>query len=261
MRSAYENLKQEVNQLVQQGRDIYLSMFLECGKMDKDEKEEYEAQGTKFVNVSFEYQSWYTKSTRVISQIIPERLDEFTKLYKGDERRKEVTYINYSIYDYMLGLQSTYRGEVKRSKKDAIPKMETQWLILSSAAEKFDSSLFDIKEILQADLFDSELDTAKELNKKGFIRAAGAVTGVVLEKHLSHICELHKIKIKKANPSISEYNQNLKDNNIIDIPNWRFIQRLGDLRNLCDHHKEKEPTKSDVDELISGTEKIIKTVF
>ena len=57
MRSAYENLKQEVNQLVQQGRNIYLSMFLECGKIDEDEKQIHEAQGTKFVDVSFEYQS------------------------------------------------------------------------------------------------------------------------------------------------------------------------------------------------------------
>ncbi|EKL9250915.1 hypothetical protein PS300_003081 [Salmonella enterica] len=139
--------------------------------------------------------------------------------------------------------------------------METQWHILSSASEKFDSALFDIKEILQADIFDTELDTAKELNKKGFVRAAGAVTGVVLEKHLFHVCNLHKLKTKKAHPSISEYNQLLKDNDIIDTPNWRFIQRLGDLRNLCDHHKEKEPTKSDAEELITGTEKIIKTVF
>ena len=42
---------------------------------------------------------------------------------------------------------------------------------------------------------------------------------------------------------------------------WRFIQHLADLRNLCDHDRESEPTNAQVDELISGINKIIKTVF
>lgn len=28
----------------------------------------------------------------------------------------------------------------------------------------------------------------------------------------------------------------------MDVPTWRSIQYLGDLRNLCDHDKQKEPT-------------------
>jgi hypothetical protein len=121
--------------------------------------------------------------------------------------------------------------------------------------------LLDIKDIVQADIFDSALETAKELNKKGFIRAAGAVTGVVLEKHLAHVCSLHTLKSRKAHPSIAEFNQLLKDNDIIDTPAWRFIQHLGDIRNLCDHGKEREPTKEEVYELITGVDKITKTVF
>ncbi|MCW4704501.1 hypothetical protein M8C00_14485 [Enterobacter kobei] len=152
-------------------------------------------------------------------------------------------------------------GEIKRSRSDAIPKMETQSKIVSSAKERFKSVLFDIKDILQADIFDTELETAKELNKKGFIRAGGAVAGVILEKHLAHICALHSLKSRKSHPTIAEYNQLLKDSDIIDTPSWRFIQHLTDLRNICDHSKEREPTKEDVIELISGIEKVTKTVF
>ncbi|ECZ7037335.1 hypothetical protein F8X97_15420, partial [Salmonella enterica] len=95
----------------------------------------------------------------------------------------------------------------------------------------------------------------------GFVRAAGAVAGVVLEKHLSHVCNQHKLKLRKAHPTISDYYQTLKDSDIIDTPTWRFIQHLGDIRNLCDHNKDREPTKVDVSELITGIEKVIKTVF
>ncbi|ECL0674061.1 hypothetical protein FPW95_23185, partial [Salmonella enterica] len=71
----------------------------------------------------------------------------------------------------------------------------------------------------------------------------------------------HKLKLRKAHPTISDYYQTLKDSDIIDTPTWRFIQHLGDIRNLCDHNKDREPTKVDVSELITGIEKVIKTVF
>jgi hypothetical protein len=38
-----------------------------------------------------------------------------------------------------------------------------------------------------ASLFDSELDAALELGHKGFSPAAGAMAGVVLEKHLAEV--------------------------------------------------------------------------
>lgn len=40
-----------------------------------------------------------------------------------------------------------------------------------------------------------------------------------------------------------------------------IIGFLGDLRNLCDHKKSKEPTKDEIFKLIEGANEIIKTVF
>ena len=100
-----------------------------------------------------------------------------------------------------------------------------------------------------------------ELNKKGFARAAGAVAGVVLEGHLGQVCNNHKIPNRKNNPTINDFNQLLKDNNIIEVPTWRFIQHLGDLRNLCDHKKQIEPTRDEIDELVEGVDKVCKTLY
>ncbi len=36
---------------------------------------------------------------------------------------------------------------------------------------------------------------------------------------------------------------------------------LADIRNVCDHKKEKEPTEQQVTDLIDGTNKVLKTVF
>jgi hypothetical protein len=64
--------------------------------------------------------------------------------------------------------------------------------------------------------------------KHGFRRAAGAVAGVVLEKHLGQIAQNHKITLKKKDPTISELNDQLKAEKVFEIPIWRQIQRLGD---------------------------------
>ena len=74
------------------------------------------------------------------------------------------------------------------------------------------------------------------------------------------MCTNRNIDIAKKNPTIADYNDKLKDV-AYDTIEWRRIQRLGDLRNLCDHNKDREPTKDEVEELISGTERIIKTIF
>jgi Asp-tRNA(Asn)/Glu-tRNA(Gln) amidotransferase B subunit len=81
-----------------------------------------------------------------------------------------------------------------------------------------------------------------------------------LEHHLSQVCENHNLAIKKK-ATLIDYYQTLKDNDVIEVATWRFIQRLGDLRNSCVHNKEKEPKKEEIEELIDGVDKITKTLF
>lgn len=140
-------------------------------------------------------------------------------------------------------------------------KFEQQFLIVTSLKKRFESSLYDIKQLVQADLMDSEIESAKVLLNNGFYRAAGAICGVVLEKHFEVVCNKRNIKPKKKNPCINDYNQLLKDEGIIDTPTWRRISYYADIRNLCDHNKKEEPNKEQLQDLVNGTEKVIKTIF
>lgn len=67
--------------------------------------------------------------------------------------------------------------------------------------------------------------------------------------------------MKKKQPAINDYNEALKGAAIIDLPTWRHIQLLGDLRNICCHDKNVEPTKEQACDLLEGTIKISKTVY
>lgn len=210
------------------------------------------------------YQNWYSQSSVLIKQLLPDRYEEFVDLYRPDPKRRKIDAVTYKIQDWLNGVGSAtdHYGE-KYFDDFAIASMRfnTQYEILVSLRDRFESSLFEIKTILQADLHDSELDSARELLKNGYHRAAGIIAGVTIEGHLKVVCDNHKLKISQKNPTISTLNDTLKKGSVIDIPMFRFIQRMSDIRNLCGHKRERDPTNEEVSELIDGTDKVIKTVF
>lgn len=265
-----QKYKDDLSKLVTQGDQLLNSLQYEC------HKEEFEAELKKHLKTKKKiddfkksllifgekYQFWYSEACAVIKLLLPDRLSDFVKYHEKPKGRKEIKYGNYVVEDYLQRLTVTSGfGEKVVGPEAAIPQFQQQLNILKSVQKRFESSLFDIKQLAQADLFDSELDSAKELNKKGFVRGAGAIAGVVLEKHLAQVCDNHNLKASKKNPTINDFNQTLKDADVIEVKDWRFIQRLADLRNLCDHNKKTEPTKEDIGELIDGTEKVSKTIF
>lgn len=259
--------EEDINSLVVKGDEMYKGLIYEL----RDEKDSVYKSLSKqdkelFKNFSFsdKYHAWYNESLRLIVQLMPERLEDFKDYYKC--KRKLLTFETYTISDYLgdisLGDHLMWNQvTTEMGKNPAVVKFRQQLDIVKSLKERFNSSLYDIKSLLQADLFNNELDGAKELLKNGFTRAAGAICGVVLEKHLKDICDLRGLKLTKKCPHISDYNDVLHNNNIIDVAEFRRIQLAGDLRNQCDHSKEKEPTKDDIEELISTTAKIIANVF
>ena len=210
------------------------------------------------------YQPWYSEAKALVRQLLPDRLSDFVSYYEKPKGRKNITYENYSVSDCLQGLSVTREHGLSTHKivgpDAAIPQLRQQLAILNSVKARFESSLFDIRQLVQADLFDSELDAAEELVKKKFARAAGALAGVVLEKHLALVCNNHGVTTAKKAPTISELNDALKAADVIDVPQWRFVQHLADIRNLCDHAKKAEPSPEQVGDLVAGVMKITKTL-
>lgn len=207
-----------------------------------------------------EYENWYSESHKVIKQILPDRLGDFEILYRNG-KRKEINASTYTISDYLARIQVKIGNHIVVDESYVFSKFTQQVNILKSVEQTFKSSLFNIKHMLQADIFDNELQAANELLRNGFMRASGAVAGVVLEKHLKDVCNAHEIKIIKKNACLGDYIELLKSNDIIDVANWRFLQYMGSIRNLCDHSKDREPTSEEIKDLLKGADKIIKTIF
>lgn len=229
---------------------------------DEAERKKMVTGFKKLPSFSVSYESWYSECLALIRQVLPDRLVDFKEHFEVPKNRKDITYASYRIQDALTGLRVTRPpyDHVVVDDKAAISHFQQQMAILKAAQKRFESSLFEIRQLVQADLFDSEIESARHLLKNKFFRAAGAVAGVVLEKHLLQVCDDHKVKVLKKHPGINDLNQLLKDAGVIDVPQWRLITLLGDIRNICDHNKQKEPTEQQVTDLIDGTDKVLKTI-
>ncbi len=219
------------------------------------------------LNALSDYQKWYSRAIAVVRQLLPERIAEFTLLYQGkpiEAKTMNLAAANYGISDYLLGIRIT-AGATPKDLFDheavVLMKAKQQLDILWSAESRLDDILSNISGVLQAELFDTELGAARELLKTGHLRAAGTVAGVVLERHLSVFAKNQGVPMRKKNPTISDWNDVLKAGEKVDVPTWRFIQWLGDIRNLCTHQKGRKPKADEVRELIDGVEKLTKTLL
>ncbi|GAF86384.1 unnamed protein product, partial [marine sediment metagenome] len=242
MASTADKIRAEIEALSAEGGALLVQV--------RDEK-----QKAKRLPFAAKYHTWYTRALAVARVLVPDRLDEFRRLYERNDKRKKLDSLTYVIEDYVHGVNSPIdwnQRPIFDTRVATFMKLHTQVNIIASCESRLDDILANIRGVLQAGLFDSELDAARDLLKNGHLRGAGAVAGVVLEGHLAEVCANHSVSIRKKNPHVSDFNDALKNAGVFDVTQWRWIQRLGDIRNLCDHKKARDPNPDEVQELLDG---------
>lgn len=239
-----EIIHKELDALYQEGAKLAVAF-------QKKEEEQFQ----------YDYQRWYTKALKAVASLAADRHAEFRSYYEIDPKRKSLGYGTYVIQDFFKGVApSSFHHPDFDTRAQVLTCFFNQLTILNSIGERVDSVLGNIEGELYAELQDNEVAVARQLAKVS-LRAAGALVGVVIEGHLQKVAQAHKVKIAKKNPTIADLNDPLKAASVIDTPAWRKISFLADLRNLCSHKKDAEPTKEQVEDLIQGAEWLTKNVF
>lgn len=266
-----DKFDEELKKLLEFGNELKNAILFDCHPEEVrrqvlEQEDGIEEKADKFLeelpDFRSKYQIWHSQAQAVVKQILPDRLTDFNSYYEYLKPRKSLSHDNYRIRDYLHGtVRRDYAEQIIVGGAAAVPCFGQQMIILRAARTALKSKLMDLSAILQADLYDSEIETAVALQKAGYLRASGAICGVVIEKHLQHLCKLHSVNVRKKSPSISDLNQHLRDNDVLSIPDWRFIQHLADIRNICDHAKGREPTNDEIEGLTSGTARVLKTMF
>ena len=161
--SKFEEYKTSFETLVTTGRKMHAEFYHRHHNDGQDEK------SSEF-RIETHYQNWYTESCLVMKQLLPDRLDEFVHLYKGDGRRKNINIYTYNIQDWLNGIRASSNYSGKKPFNDSAivsTRFRNQLDILKSVKVRFDSMLVNIKQLAHADLFDSELDVGRRAYAQG----------------------------------------------------------------------------------------------
>ena len=174
--------EQDLDRLINSGEMLLLSINYEYYgdqilEQDTGNLSEDESILEKLPKFKEQYQSWYSEALALVKQVLPDRLNDFKSYYEFPRARRNIDFQNYMIRDYLQGLQTTrgFNNVIVADGRAAIPAFEQQLGIAKSAKLNLTSSLISLTSILQADLFDSEIDSARALGKAGYMRAAGAI--------------------------------------------------------------------------------------
>lgn len=164
--------------------------------------------------------NWKVKVRNLLSKVCGEESQHFQQFEKNEN---------------VVGYSTSY--DIFKSLK----------AIFLAAKEDFEGGyLSSIRTLVQAEVFDSELEQANELLSSGYSTAAAVVAGVVLETALRELCDKEGIshgKLDKMNADLTKagtYNKLVQ----------KRITALADIRNSAAHGKPNEFTEQDVIDMI-----------
>lgn len=124
--------------------------------------------------------------------------------------------------------------------------------VFTAAREDFEGGyLISVRNLVQAEIAESELEQAKELNSSGYTSAAAVVAGVVMETIMRTLCDSQGIphgKLDKMNADLAKAGQY---NSLVQ----KRITALAAIRNSAAHGKAGDFTAADVSSMITDVER------
>jgi hypothetical protein len=256
-RTAKDRLKQELEDIYNEGLALLLPELPEGSLLGRGDREP--VLRDKLPPIQITYQNWYTKALPAVRQLLPDRYEEFRRLYHDDERAGTDAR-GFTISDFLLGVAPP-RTETFDPRTLFTSQFNHQLSIFVSARERVDSLLVDIEGVMLASLFDEEIRAARSLLEAQQVRSAGAVAAVVLAHHLKGVCTQGGALPSLAHPTIADLGDALKSRGLVDIAAWRFLRHLATIADLCQNARDREPTAAEVEDLIGGVQRAQGMVF
>lgn len=245
MTSALADVEEKVEKALQEGEEILREVQTFGWEDDRPDRIlvgsqlvdlddlMYRTEESRRVPVTFvsRCSKWYTTCLALLETNMANRRSELPPLMKFLYEHEYIT-----------------EGEQQALARDV---RQIQHLVGSIPAY-LESRLYDLELGLAQGFTRDLLLEAETLLKTRHIRAAGAIAGVLLERHLKKLCNRNQppIRFSPRTTTISALNDLLWKAGVYDQKIWRSVQWMGDVRNVCDHANAAEPERKDVQKLI-----------
>ena len=126
--------------------------------------------------------------------------------------------------------------------------------VFLAAKEDYEGGyLRSVRSLVHAELFDNELEQARELQASGYKAAAAVVAGVVLETTLRTLCGDRQIAVGK----LDKMNADLAKGGLYDKLVQKRITMLADIRNNAAHGDTQGFSDDDVIDMIKQVERFV----
>lgn len=133
--------------------------------------------------------------------------------------------------------------------------------VLLSAKDDFEKeALFDVKRLVEAELFDEFLEQSEHLYNAGYFQAAAVIAGSVLEDGLRKLCIQKDVELPDK-PKLDWMNAQLAKLGTYNKLTQKKISALADLRNSAAHGKWDEFESKDVAEMLKGIRDFMEQYF
>jgi hypothetical protein len=202
------------------------------------------------------YQRWYSRALPLMKQLALDRYVEFQLYYIKDPK--------YAWYDTgAFIIQDYFRERDAEDDADAREKVvrsfTSQLALLKSVSDRLAWDQMDTDDQAERGLQLAFLETARKLMDID-ARAAGALSGTVLETYLRKLTTTYNLKFRKQAPSIREFVEALKTAKVLDIAAHSQAIWLAEISDRsC--AEGQSPTKLQVRDLIDGSRWLITNIF
>jgi hypothetical protein len=122
--------------------------------------------------------------------------------------------------------------------------------VLLAAQEDYEKdALFDVKRVIEADVFNDFLEQAEHLLSPGYHQPAAMIAGSVLEDGLRKLCLRASVALPDT-PKLDWMNAQLAKQGRYNTLTQKKVTALADIRNNAAHGKWIEFTTADVQTMI-----------
>ena len=164
-----------------------------------------------------------------------------------------------SLLSKACGVDSEYYKEFSENDSTKaygtyLGTLECLKAIFLAAKEDYEGGyLRTTRSLIQAEVFDSELEQATGLLKVGYKSPAAVVAGVVLETSLRELCDQQGI----AHGKLDKMNSDLAKAGTYNKLQQKRITALADIRNSAAHGTQNEFSEQDVEDMIRDVERFV----
>lgn len=202
----------------------------------------------------------------IIKSFIKKKYSEYSGEYYDLDEDKNAQYLQWKVkvknlLNLSCGENSVHCKEF--SLAEEVQSFDTNarvfirlFPILVATYDDFKNGfLVSFKQIIQAEVFDSELEQSRSLLENGYKNAAAVIAGVVLETAIKEVCLNNNIEIERK--KLTQLNDDLAKAGVYNKLQQKQITALADIRNSAAHGNYEQFTKEDVERMIDDIERFL----